>query len=116
MSKDTPLDRLKHHVSGAIERGEAKAIEAVVGTQTYKSYRLHVEASGNVCIYAHEFIDKVNNLEEAYRIVDRMDAAAELLELADKVSMGVMFSQPLSKFAEDVARLHDLCMKLKGVV
>ena len=28
--KHTPLDRLKHHVTGAIERGEAVAIEAVV--------------------------------------------------------------------------------------
>ena len=25
--KHTPLDRLKHHVTGAIERGEAKAVE-----------------------------------------------------------------------------------------
>lgn len=28
--KNTPLDRLKYHVSGAIERGEKTAIEAIV--------------------------------------------------------------------------------------
>lgn len=28
--KNTPLERLKHHVTGAIERGEGTAIEAVV--------------------------------------------------------------------------------------
>jgi hypothetical protein len=33
-TKQTPLDRLKHHVSGAIERGEAVAIEAVVENKT----------------------------------------------------------------------------------
>lgn len=28
--KNTPLDKLKHHVTGAIERGEKEAVEAVV--------------------------------------------------------------------------------------
>lgn len=33
MSKHTPLEKLKHHVSGAIKRGEKTAIEAVVAAK-----------------------------------------------------------------------------------
>lgn len=35
MKKQTPHDRLKYHVTGAIERGEAKAIKAVLPRRTY---------------------------------------------------------------------------------
>lgn len=34
MSNTKPIDRLKHHVTGAIKRGEAKAIEAVTTKHT----------------------------------------------------------------------------------
>lgn len=36
MKTNKPLERLKHHVSGAIARGEAVAITAVVNTATVK--------------------------------------------------------------------------------
>jgi hypothetical protein len=40
MSKINPLDILKHHVTGAIERGEKQAIEAVT-TQQLKHVRIY---------------------------------------------------------------------------
>lgn len=54
--KNTPLQRLRHHVTGAIERGEAKAIAGIpapVSEPVYKS---------RFCVRYDGFIQTVERL------------------------------------------------------
>jgi hypothetical protein len=89
--KHTPLERLKHHVTGAIERGESTAIEAVVSKPTPGPWSIEdafdiIAADGyNLVSVADASIDEGGRPSEDKANARLIAAAPEMLEALEFV-------------------------------
>jgi hypothetical protein len=115
MSK--PLKRLKHHVTGAIERGEAKPIEAVIAPKhTPGPWNVDVDTDSKV----HQTsIRDASNQQIAtinpYRLHQRQADAALIAaapEMLDALKSVKVFLDELPFDGEDGLRLLERVIKL----
>lgn len=113
--KNNPLERLKHHVSGAIERGEKTAVEAVVKPKHTPGPWMHTKRDSEDTV--HTLLNETNPVAHVFSVygTDReanarlIACAPELLEalqrLADAIDSGNVAEQSIGT----PKTLADLC-------